>query len=164
MICRFAKIIFQNKENGFCVFVYHTEDDTVPVAARDSYYKGTDIAFTAVGNYLPDTDSVEVDMQGKWVKGKRGMQLQVENFEEILPRTEEGILGYLSSGMVKGIGPRTAELIVKRFGKRTFDVLDHYPDSLLEIRGISQKKLDAILLSYHGGHAMRDLAAYLTPF
>ena len=39
MICRFAKIIFQNKENGFCVFVYHTEDDTVPVAARDSYYK-----------------------------------------------------------------------------------------------------------------------------
>ena len=164
MICRFAKIIFQNKENGFCVFVYHTEDDTVPVAARDSYYKGTDIAFTAVGNYLPDTDSVEVDMQGKWVKGKRGMQLQVENFEEILPRTEEGILGYLSSGMVKGIGPRTAELLVKRFGKRTFDVLDHYPDSLLEIRGISQKKLDAILLSYHGGHAMRDLAAYLTPF
>lgn len=92
------------------------------------------------------------------------MQLQVENFEEILPRTEEGILGYLSSGMVKGIRPRTAELIVKRFGKRTFDVLDHYPDSLLEIRGISQKKLDAILLSYHGGHAMRDLAAYLTPF
>lgn len=164
MICRFAKIIFQNKENGFCVFVYHTEDDTVPVAARDSYYKGTDIAFTAVGNYLPDTDSVEVDMQGKWVKGKRGMQLQVENFEEILPRTEEGILSYLASGMVKGIGPRTAELIVKRFGKRTFDVLDHYPDSLLEIRGISQKKLDAILLSYHGGHAMRDLAAYLTPF
>lgn len=164
MICRFAKTIFQNKENGFCVFVYHTEDDTVPVAARDSYYKGTDIAFTAVGNYLPDTDSVEVDMQGKWVKGKRGMQLQVENFEEILPQTEEGILGYLSSGMVKGIGPRTAELIVKRFGKRTFDVLDHYPDSLLEIRGISQKKLDAILLSYHGGHAMRDLAAYLTPF
>lgn len=164
MICRFAKIIFQNKENGFCVFVYHTEDDTVPVAARDSYYKGTDIAFTAVGNYLPDTDSVEVDMQGKWVKGKRGMQLQVENFEEILPRTEEGILGYLASGMVKGIGPKTAELIVKRFGKRTFDVLDYYPDSLLEIRGISQKKLDAILLSYHGGHAMRDLAAYLTPF
>lgn len=164
MICRFAKSIFQNKENGFCVFVYHTEDGTVPAAARDGYYKGADIAFTAVGKYLPDTDSVEVDMQGKWVKGKRGLQLQVENFEEILPQTEEGILGYLSSGMVKGIGPRTAELIVKRFGKRTFDVLDHYPDSLLEIRGISQKKLDAILLSYHGGHAMRDFAAYLTPF
>lgn len=164
MVCRFVKTIFQNKENGFCVFVYHTSDDTVPLAARNTCYKGEDIEFTAVGKYLPDTDSVEVDMQGKWVKGKRGIQLEVENFEEILPQTEEGILSYLSSGMVKGIGPRTAELIVKRFGKRTFDVLDHYPDSLLEIRGISQKKLDTILLSYQGGHAMRDLAAYLTPF
>ena len=164
MVCRFAKTIFQNKENGFCVFVYHTSDDTVPLAARNTCYKGEDIEFTAVGKYLPDTDSVEVDMQGKWVKGKRGTQLEVENFEEILPQTEEGILSYLSSGMVKGIGPRTAELIVKRFGKRTFDVLDHYPDSLLEIRGISQKKLDTILLSYQGGHAMRDLASYLTPF
>ncbi len=164
MVCRFVKTIFQNKENGFCVFVYHTSDDTVPLAARNTCYKGEDIEFTAVGKYLPDTDSVEVDMQGKWVKGKRGLQLEVENFEEILPQTEEGILSYLSSGMVKGIGPRTAELIVKRFGKRTFDVLDHYPDSLLEIRGISQKKLETILLSYQGGHAMRDLAAYLTPF
>mgnify|MGYP003375719754 CR=1 FL=1 len=164
MVCRFVKTIFQNKENGFCVFVYHTSDDTVPLAARNTCYKGEDIEFTAVGKYLPDTDSVEVDMQGKWVKGKRGTQLEGENFEEILPQTEEGILSYLSSGMVKGIGPRTAELIVKRFGKRTFDVLDHYPDSLLEIRGISQKKLDTILLSYQGGRAMRDLASYLTPF
>lgn len=164
MKCRFAKTIFQNKENGFCVFVYHTKDDTVPAAARNTFYKGDEIEFTAVGNNLPDTDSMEVDVQGKWVKGKRGLQLQVENFEEILPQTEEGILGYLSSGMVKGIGPKTAELIVRRFGKRTFDVLDNYPDSLLEIKGISRKKLDVILLSYQGNHAMRDLAAYLTPF
>lgn len=164
MKCRFVKAIFQNKENGFCVFVYHTKDDTVPAAARNTFYKGDEIEFTAVGNNLPDTDSVEVDVQGKWVRGKRGMQLQVENFEEILPQTEEGILGYLSSGMVKGIGPKTAELIVRRFGKRTFDVLDNYPDSLLEIKGISRKKLDVILLSYQGSHAMRDLAAYLTPF
>ncbi len=71
MICRFAKKHFQNKENGFCVFVYHTEDGTVPAAARDGYYKGADIAFTAVGKYLPDTDSVEVDMQGKWVKREK---------------------------------------------------------------------------------------------
>ena len=88
----------------------------------------------------------------------------MESYEEMLPQTEEGIKGYLSSGMIKGIGPRTAELIVEKFGTRTFDVLDHYPDSLLEIRGITRKKLDAILLSYQGSHAMRDLAAYLTPF
>ena len=98
------------------------------------------------------------------VRNKHGLQLQVEGYEEILPQTKEGIRGYLSSGMIKGIGPKLAELIVERFGTRTFDVLDHYPDSLLEIKGITRKKLDGILLSYQGSHALRDLAAYLTPF
>lgn len=164
MKCRFIKPIFQNKENGYCIFVYHTEDDSVPAQARSQYYKGSGYQFTAIGNNLPDTDSIEIDMQGKWIKSNYGLQLQVDTYEEILPQTKEGIMGYLSSGMVKGIGPKTAKLIVDRFGVRTFDVLDNYPDSLLEIKGITQKKLDTILLSYRSSHAMRDLAAYLTPF
>lgn len=164
MKCRFIKPIFQNKENGYCIFVYHTEDDSVPAQARSQYYKGSGYQFTAIGNNLPDTDSIEIDMQGKWIKSNYGLQFQVDTYEEILPQTKEGIMGYLSSGMVKGIGPKTARLIVDRFGTRTFDVLDNYPDSLLEIKGITQKKLDTILLSYRSSHAMRDLAAYLTPF
>ena len=66
--------------------------------------------------------------------------------------------------MIKGIGPRTAELIVKRFGARTFDIMEQYPESLLEIRGITQKKLDAILDSYQESRTVRDLAAHLAPF
>lgn len=164
MKCRFVKEIFHNKDNGFCIFVYHTEDGGVPEAAKDTHYKGEGCRFTATGTGLPETDRTEADLRGNWVKNKYGLQLQVESFEEILPQTKEGIMGYLSSGMIKGIGPKTAELIVEKFGTRTFDVLDHYPDSLLEIRGITRKKLDGILLSYQGSHAMRDLAAYLTPF
>lgn len=164
MRCRFVRKIFYNKDNGFCIFVYHTEDAGVPEAAKDARYKGEGIQFTATGTSLPDTEAAEADLQGKWVKSKYGLQLQVESHEEILPQTKEGIKGYLSSGMIKGIGPRTAELIVEKFGTRTFDVLDHYPDSLLEIKGITRKKLDAILSSYQASHAMRDLAAYLTPF
>ncbi|MEZ3492937.1 SF1B family DNA helicase RecD2 [Faecalibaculum rodentium] len=164
MRCRFVKEIFHNKDNGFCIFVYHTEDGSVPEAARDARYKGEGFRFTATGTGLPETDKTEADFQGKWIKSRYGLQLQVESYEEMLPQTEEGIKGYLSSGMIKGIGPRTAELIVEKFGTRTFDVLDHYPDSLLEIKGITRKKLDAILLSYQGSHALRDLAAYLTPF
>ncbi len=164
MKCRFVREIFHNKENGFCIFVYHTADGSVPEAAKDTRYKGEGSQFTATGMSLPDTDKTEADIQGKWVKSKYGLQLQVESYEEILPQTKEGIKGYLSSGMIKGIGPKTAELIVEKFGTRTFDVLDHYPESLLEIKGITRTKLDAILLSYEGSHAMRDLAAYLTPF
>ncbi len=164
MRCRFVREIFHNKENGFCIFVYHTEDGGVPEAAKDSSYKGKGSRFTATGTGLPDTETTEAELTGNWVKNKYGLQLQVESYEEILPQTKEGIKGYLSSGMIKGIGPKMAELIVEKFGTRTFDVLDNYPDSLLEIKGITRKKLDGILLSYQGSHAMRDLAAYLTPF
>ena len=164
MRCRFVKEIFHNKENGFCIFVYHTEDEGVPEAAKDTRYKGKGTRFTATGTGLPDTETTETELAGNWIKSKYGLQLQVESYEEILPQTKEGIKGYLSSGMIKGIGPKMAELIVEKFGTRTFDVLDHYPDSLLEIKGITRKKLDGILLSYQGSHALRDLAAYLTPF
>ncbi|MFR0802732.1 MAG: helix-hairpin-helix domain-containing protein [Suilimivivens sp.] len=66
----------------------------------------------------------------------------VESFTEIRPQTEEGIRSYLSSGMIRGIGPKMAEQIVGRFGIRTFEILDYYPDSLLEIKGITPKKLE----------------------
>lgn len=164
MRCKFVKAIFQNKENGYCIFVYHTMDTGIPVQARSQYYKGEGVQFTAVGNNLPDTDAVEIDLQGKWIKNSHGTQLQVDTYEEILPQTEEGILGYLSSGMIKGIGPKTAKQIVDKFGTRTFDILDNYPQSLLSIKGITERKLETILVSYHGNHAIRDLAAYLTPF
>ena len=164
MRCRYVREIFRNRDNGFCIFVYHTESADVPEAARDPHYEGKGTQFTATGTGLPDTATMETELAGNWVKSKHGLQLQVEGFEEILPQTKEGIKGYLSSGMIKGIGPKMAELIVEKFGTRTFDVLDNYPDSLLEIKGITRKKLDGILLSYQGSHAMRDLAAYLTPF
>lgn len=164
MKSRFVKSIFQNQDSGYCIFLYHTEDESIPGSAKNKYYKGKGCQFTAVGNNLPESDSVEVELHGSWVKNSYGTQYQVTNFEEILPQTEEGILGYLSSGMIKGIGPKTAKMIVAKYGTRTFEILDKYPDSLLSIKGITERKLETIMLSYHGSHAMRDLAAYLTPF
>lgn len=101
---------------------------------------------------------------GEWEKNSHGLQLKVDYYEEIRPQSKEGIESYLASGMVKGIGPKTAKLIVAKYGTRTFEILDNYPDSLLEIKGITRKKLDKILMAYNDSHAVRDLAAYLTPF
>ena len=164
MRSRFVKPLYQNKDNGYCIFVYHTTDEGLPAQAKSKYYSGEGSQFTAVGNNLPDTDTVEVDLQGKWIKNSHGTQLQVDTYEEILPQTEEGIIGYLSSGMIKGIGPKTAKQIVDKFGTRTFDILDNYPQSLLFVKGITERKLETILASYHGSQAIRDLAAYLIPF
>lgn len=165
MRCRYYNKIFKNNSNGYCVFLYHTEDSSVPAEARDKKYMGEGTVFPAFGLNLPDKEEIEVDLQGTWVKNARyGVQLSVETYSEVLPQTEEGIRNYLSSGMIKGIGPRTAELIVQRFGTKTFDVFEEYPESLLDIKGITRNKLDAILYSYQSSHALRDLAAYLTPF
>lgn len=165
MKCRYYNKIYKNDKNGYCVYLYHTEESGVPKEAQNKYYQGSGTVFAAFGTNLPDKEEVEIDLSGKWVKSARyGVQLSVETYAEVLPQTEEGIRSYLASGMIKGIGPRTAELIVQRFGARTFDVLENYPDSLLEIRGITRKKLDGILHSYQESHVLRDLAAYLTPF
>lgn len=164
MRCKYVKEIYRNEENGYCVFVYQTEDNSVPLAARDCRNKGDGIHYRAVGSGLPQTDAVEMELYGKWCKNKHGLQLAVEKFELVLPQTMEGIKGYLSSGMIKGIGPRTAELITDRFGIRTFEVLEKEPDKLLQIKGITEKRLQAILFSYRESYALRDLAAYLKPY
>ena len=163
MVCRYVRTIFHNKENGYCIFLYETEEDTVPEQVK-SKQTGKAIRFTAIGNNLPDTNSVELNMQGNWVKSKFGLQFKVDTYEEVLPQTIEGITGYLSSGLIKGIGPKIAEQIVDKFGLRTFEIFDQYPDNLLQIKGITAQKLKRIMDSYHSSHAIRDLAAYLTPF
>ena len=164
MRCRYRETRFYNERSGYCVCVFLTEDHSVPQGARHKHRAEETIAFTAVGMNLPQSDHLEVELSGKWEKTKYGLQFLVESYTELLPQTEDGIYHYLASGLIKGVGPRTAERIVERFGERTFEVIEQYPESLLEIRGISRNKLDMILKSYGGNHVIRELAAELAPF
>lgn len=136
MKSKFVKTVYE--KNGFCIYVYVTEDETVPQAARSNYYKGPGYEFTAIGNNLP-ANKLEVDLHGAWDKNNHGLQFKVDYYEEIRPQSVEGIESYLASGMVKGIGPKTAKLIVAKYGTRTFEILDDYPESLLDIKGITRK-------------------------
>lgn len=52
------------------------------------------------------SDEIEVEMEGNWESSTHGLQYKVESFLEVEPRTREGILGYLSCGSVKGVGPK----------------------------------------------------------
>ena len=75
MKCRFVKEIFHNKDNGYCIFVYHTESTEVLEAAKDPNYKGKGTRFTATGTGLPDTETTEAELTGNWVRNKYGLQL-----------------------------------------------------------------------------------------
>ena len=93
--------IFYNPANKFCIVSVKTADQSVPAEARSNRrYKDHLIRFTAVGYEIPRTDAVELELDGEWTKGKYGVQLQVEQWREIVPRTKNGVEGYLASGLI----------------------------------------------------------------
>lgn len=163
MLCKFEKTIFQSS-NGYCVFSYQTQDVTVPDAARSKFHHDNKIHITAVGYHLPATNTVDVELQGTWQPSKYGLQLAVDHFETIAPQDNAGLIAYLSSGCIKGIGPGTAKAIVARFGTSTMDVLENNPEALLSVKGIAKAKLEKIKRSYQETHELRDLTAYLAPY
>lgn len=157
--------IFYNPANKFCIVSVKTADQSVPAEARSNRrYKDHLIRFTAVGYEIPRTDAVELELDGEWTKGKYGVQLQVEQWREIVPRTKNGVEGYLASGLIKGIGPKTAADIVERFGVDTLDILEHQPERLLEIRGITESKLEDIKASYAENRMLQGIMTLLAPF
>ena len=165
MRCRFKHKIFQNEENGYTIAIFTTQATSVPLSARDKYLASRNIiGFSAIGFGLPLTDEIELEMEGRWESGEHGTQYQVENFMEVVPRTKEGILGYLSSGAIKGIGPKMADTIFRKFGLQTLEIMENNPQELLKIRGISEKKLAAIVESYGKNQVFRELMTFLAPF
>ena len=164
MLCRFDRAIFQS-DNGYCVFSYSTQDESVPKEARkNTFFSDDKIHFTAVGYHLVSTNVVEVELDGTWEQSKHGLQLSVTTCKQIVPTDQAGVLAYLSSGIIKGVGPEIAKAIVARFGDKTMEVLDQNPQQLLSIRGIAKTKLKTIVASYEETKALSDLMIYLAPF
>lgn len=81
-------------------------------------------------------------MLGHWSKNpKFGIQFEVESYNEVIIPTKEGIIAYLSSGQIKGIGPKIAEKIYAAFGQQSLEILGNKePERLLAIPGISEIK------------------------
>jgi len=118
----------------------------------------------AVGYCLPTADNLRYDIKGRWSKNtKHGVQFEVEGFDEIIVPTKEGVIAYLTSGQIKGIGPKIAERIYDAFGVKTLDVLDSEPEKLLAISGISRNKLKRICETYLASRGARDVVTFLAP-
>lgn len=153
--CRLSFERFSNMETGYTVNNYTTAD----VAGRTG---GT--RFTAKGFFLPSNKHVTYILKGNWIEDRKyGKQFEVVSYEEYVHQTRDGIIEYLSSGIIKGIGKKKAELIYKVFGNDTITVLDKEPEKLLKIRGISKKALDKIVDSWKENRSARELITYLLP-
>lgn len=131
------KDIWSNPANNYSISLCHNaEDNKLP---RTIVCKGTD---------LPKIKDVTYCYNGEWVADpKYGKQFNVKGYTESHRNTEQEIIAYLSSDLVKGIGKTVAKRIYKEFGDRTFYVLENTPEKLLNIKGITMKKYSGIIES-----------------
>ena len=162
MLCTFKRLIYpkvpQPEDSGYRIVLYQPCEKLRDAAGHPV----TEVK--AVGFFLPTGENLSYELKGRWARDtKYGVQFEVEGYEEIITSTKEGIVGYLSSGQIKGIGPKTAEKIFQAFGTDTLRILDEEPERLLSIPGISAGKLKKIQESYLANRGARDVVAFLVP-
>lgn len=163
MLCQFEKLIYPSNIaavgiNSYMIALYRPCEKILDTSGN----RVTQVK--AVGYCLPTADNLRYEIQGHWSKNpKHGVQYEVESYEEVIVPSKEGIIAYLSSGQIKGIGPKMAERIFDAFGLNTLNVLDHEPEKLLTISGISKTKLKKFCDSYLANRGARDVVAFLAP-
>ena len=146
--CVVERITFQNQENGYSIMKVKV--------------KGYNDLVTIVGSLLEVPVGSVLLCDGDWKVDKRyGNQFVVETWQEVMPATIYGIEKYLGSGLVKGIGPKFAHLIVEKFGTETIDVIETEIERLYEVVGIGKKRVEKIRESWEKQKDIKDVMVFL---
>src|SRR5215470_13368183 len=146
-------IVFRNEENHYVVARFRLNDNGR--LFRDEL---TTIVGTLPGIHVGELLTVE----GEWEKDpKYGRQLHVRSFTQRLPASIEGITRYLGSGLIKGIGPKKAKLIVEHFGEQTLAIIEQQPDLLSQVKGISVKDRDQIAKTWVEQADIKELHLFM---
>ncbi len=141
--------VFRNEENNYSVIQVRSEGDEITVV-------GCLPAFSSGESVLFEGDWDEHPIYGKQFKAVR--------FSVQTPSSLQGIERYLSSGLIKGVGPSTARLIVQEFGKETLDIMMYQPERLMEIPGIGRIRYQQIVSSFSEQVATRRAMVFLQTY
>ncbi len=139
-------VVFHNKDNDYTVLEIVDESNDL---------------ICAVGIIPMAFEGEKVILNGHWSYHKEfGKQFCFDSYEKNLPDEVEGILQYLSSNTVKGVGPVTALKIVNKFGTSTFDVIENHPEWLTDVAGITMKKAAVISASFKEQTGIRGVMMF----
>ena len=142
---------------------FYKEDNGYLIASVSA--KGFKRQFPLMGNFFGARRSMTFVAEGIWVKDKiYGNEFKASKIDETIPDSNEGLIQYLSSGFIKGIGLKMAKKIVNKFGDKTFDILDNDPKQLLLIKGISENKLADIVEQIRSHRDMRKALVFLKSY
>ena len=143
-----SAVVYQNYDNGYAVL-------RLGVGGGQAVTVVGTIPLPAVGERLMVT--------GKWSNhSSYGRQFEAEFLERLMPQTSMEIMSYLSSRIIKGIGPRMAARIVEHFGDETLLIMEREPLRLAEVSGISRERAKLIGEEFRQRVGMRQLMEFFT--
>ena len=146
---RIVKKIFYSQESGFGVF---------KISAKG---EGRSIPQIITGTFFNVMEGDFLEIEGELVNHPRyGQQIQVHAFHFSLPQDKDGMVNYLASGRIKGVGLKTAAKIVAQFGESTFNVLEKESQRLEEIKGIRKSVIDEIRQNFQDNKIIRELSLF----
>ena len=142
------RVTFHSEESGFCVLRVKT--------------RGHRDLITIVGSAASISPGEFVECLGTWHNDQTyGLQFRANQIQVVPPSTVEGIEKYLGSGMVKGIGPHFAKVLVNAFEQRVFDVIENEPSSMLKLPGIGKKRVEKITSAWAEQKVIREIMVFL---
>src|SRR4051812_30225004 len=140
----------------------YVNDETGYTIARVATDRSGADLLTVVGALLGVQPGESLRLVGRWSSHPRyGRQFEVESYTTVLPATIQGIERYLGSGLIKGIGPRTAGRIVGHFGVNTLRVIEEQPGRLVEVPGLGPKRTAMIGAAWEEQKAIKEVMVFL---
>ena len=144
-----TEIIFHNEENGYTIAIMETDDEQI----------------TVVGYFAAPVKGSCYELKGEFkIHPRYGEQFAFTEAVETMPSSRTGIEAFLASGVIKGIGPKTATAIVSHFGEETLEIMERDPHRLSEVPGIGPKKAETIAESYAEHREFADVSLFFQGF
>jgi exodeoxyribonuclease V alpha subunit len=156
--CTVERVTFHNEENGYAVI------KVAPMEAKaKARGRGNDDVIAVLGNFpLRPVEGESLKLYGTWIRHPQyGHQFKMERYETLRPATAAAIEKYLGSGLVKGIGPKTATIIVKKFGEETLNIIEFKPERLMEVKGMGEKRVAMIAATWAEQKEVRNIMLFL---
>ncbi len=142
------RLTYHNAENGYTIARLVVEGQRERIAI--------------VGTLASIQEGESIEVEGVWTNHpKYGKQFKVEHYKAVYPSTLEGMQKYLGSGLIKGIGPKSAKRIVEHFGEETLDIIDADPQQLAEVPKLGKKKVELIAEAWDEQRQIKDVMVFL---